>query len=149
MAETNAYPTEAELLQIRSDLASYLPTGKTLTNYMAYALAEVKRALEDQRGVTWPQVFNSTADAYLVGDDGIARNADRIKQAVKAFTAALLFRDYAIDSKDDGKWWAIYQEFWGMGMALVKDSRLDIDTDESGVIDESEEHQIGQAFLVK
>jgi hypothetical protein len=150
MAETNASPTKQEVLLIRNDLESFMPdNGRTIDSYIADALAECKRILEDERGVIWTQVYNTTDDEYLDNSDSTGRNEDRIKNAQSHMTAALIFRDYSIKFEDDDSWTelAIYHE--GIVTKRLLDSVLDIDTDKSGTIEEGEEGQTGQTFFVK
>jgi GAF domain-containing protein len=147
MAETNAIPTDDELLAYRSDLSTYLPAGKTLQNIMATALAEVKRFLEDDRNVLWSRVYDLTNDEYFSDPDDNERNKDRIQKAIMLFTVSILFHDYAVTH--GGSWWELYLAYRSDAENTLRNAKLDIDIDDSGTVDESETAKQSQSFLVK
>jgi hypothetical protein len=74
-----ATPTRAELLTVRSDLEGYLPSSRTIDNYIDEALAQVKRDLEDRRGILWKRLYPEPAlvnakflyDASWTKDTGV------------------------------------------------------------------------------
>jgi len=147
MAETNAPPTSAEVLIIRTDLNDYLPENRTLDSYITQSLAECKRILEDDRGVPWSRVYDTTDDAYLDNSDATGRNEDRIKNAIIHLTASAIFRDYSIKNDIEENWSMLADYHDSMAKTRLIDSVLDIDTDDSGAIDDDEEGVIGQSFL--
>ena len=149
MAETNAYPKESEILLIRADLKELLADGRTLSQERAEALKEVKRILEDDRGVPWSRVFNATADAYLDNDDSTGRNEDRIKNAISHMTASLIFRGYSVLDSEEENWSSLANFHYDMAKKRLLDSTLDIDLDDSGTIEDGEEGSTGQPFFKK
>jgi len=139
-----ALPTEAELLAVRSDLHDY---ADDLAEYQNQALAAVKRILEDKRDILWSQVYDTNNDEYFDNEDATGRNEDRIKHAINLMTVALVFRDYAVDATDAGKWWELARAYATDAEEVILSAKLDIDSDESGTIDEGEEGYTGQVFL--
>jgi hypothetical protein len=149
MAETNAPPTDAQVLLVRDDVKDYMPEGRTLGSYISQSLAECKRILEDGRGVKWSQVFDSTNDAYLDNSDATGRNQDRIQNAVSHMAIGMVFRDYSV-KQDLEESWTLHADYHeNMASDRLLSSVLDVDVDESGAIDEDEESNIGQSFMVK
>ena len=149
MPETNASPTMQEVLLIRDDLEDFLPDGRNLDSYVAQALLECKRILEDDRACPWSRVFDSTNDAYLDNSDATGRNQDRIQNAISHQTACMIFRDYSIKNGLEENWSLLADYHCQMSKERLLESTLDIDLDDSGAIDEDEEGSVGQVFLVK
>ena len=151
MAETNAPPTEAEVLLIRNDLMDLIASiaGRTLDSYIVDSLAECKRILEDDRGILWTQVYDTTGDAYLDNSDSTGRNEDRIKNAMSHMAAAMVFRDYSIKFEEAESWTMLAEYHEQKAIDRLTKSKLDIDIDESGAIDDDEEMLLGQVFFVK
>lgn len=147
MAETNALPSDAQILAYRSDLATYLPGGGTLQGEAATALEEVKRYLEDKRGILWRTVYDLTNDLYFVDPEGVERNQDRIQKAIILFTVAGLFKDYSV--LHGGSWWELYLAHRSDAEETLKDARLDVDLDESGAIDDGETAILSQVFMTR
>ena len=149
MAETNAPPSKAAVLLVRDDLSDYLPDGRTIDSYITESLEECKRVLEDDRGVVWFTVFNTTDDAYFDNADSTGRNQDRIQNAICHMTASMIFRDYAIKTELEESWTMLADYHEEKANERLLKSKLDIDTDESGTIEEGEEGQLGQTFMVR
>lgn len=149
MPETTAPPNKAFVLLIRDDLSDYLPDGRTIDSYIAESLEECKRILEDDRGVVWFTVFNVTDDEYFDNSDSTGRNQDRIQNAIGHMTASMIFRDYAIKQDLEENWTMLADYHETKATDRLLKSKLDIDTDESGVIDDSEEGRLGQSFMVR
>jgi len=150
MAETNAPPSREEVLLVRNDLRDYADRmGRTVDSYITEALEECKRILEDDRGVVWFTVFNTTDDEYFDNADTTGRNQDRIQNAISHMTASMVFRDYAIRQELDENWTQLADYHETKANDRLLKSKLDIDTDESGAIEESEEGRLGQSFMVR
>lgn len=152
MAETNAQPTDAEILAIRFDVDTYLIDAQTKTAYSINALAQFKNDIEDKRNVKFTQVFNDTADEYFTDTDSYARNLNKIrKYMLSNLAVALIFRDYAINMQEDGDgvWFNVHLFYLTQYEDALKTAQLDIDLDEDGVIDEDEERASAQKFFSK
>ena len=150
MAETNAPPSREEVLLVRNDLRDYADNmGRTIDSYITEALEECKRILEDDRGVVWFTVFDTTNDLYFDNADTTGRNEDRIQNAIAHMTASMVFRDYAIRQDLEESWTMLADYHETKATDRLLKSKLDIDIDESGTIDESEEGRLGQSFLVR
>ena len=149
MAETTAPPSKAFVLLIRDDLEEYLPEGRTIASYITEALAEAKRILEDERGVVWATVFNTTDDEYFDNSDETGRNQDRIQNGIGHLTAAMIFRDYSVKYDEEDSWSLLADYHEEKANDRLLKSKLDIDTNESGSIDLTEEGQSGQTFMVR
>jgi len=152
MAETNAPPTDAEILAIRFDVDSYLIDPQTKTAYATNALTQFKNDIEDKRNVKFTQVFNDTADAYFTDTDSYTRNLNKIRKYMLANLAvALIFRDYAINMQEDGDgvWFNVHLFYLTQYEDALKTAQLDIDLDEDGAIDEDEERASAQKYFSK
>ncbi len=150
MAETNAPPSKEAVLLVRNDLRDYTEAmGRTVDSYITEALEECKRILEDDRGVVWATVFNTTDDEYYDNSDSTGRNEDRIQNAISHMTASMVFRDYAIRQDLEENWTMLADYHETKANDRLLKSKLDIDTDESGTIDTGEEGQLGQSFMVR
>ena len=150
MPETTAPPSREDVLLVRNDLRDYADTmGRTIDSYITEALEECKRILEDDRGVVWFTVFNITDDEYFDNADSTGRNKDRIQNAISHMTASMVFRDYAIRQELDENWTMLAEYHETKASDRLLKSTLDIDTNESGTIDDNEEGQLGQSFLVR
>lgn len=146
MAET---PTPTYVIEIRPDIESRLSSKLSLADYLAKALAQVKRDVEDKKGIKWSQVYDSANTAYFDNADSTGRNDDRLKHAIALQTISLIFKDYSINSGDEGKWWGLYEAYRVDYENLIDTMVLDVDLDESGAIDDGEESQTQQVFLGK
>lgn len=142
-------PTTTEIFKIRSDIDTRLSEKLDLEHYMNIALEQVKRDIEDKKGVQWRWVYDSTNAIYFDNTDATGRNDDRIKHAISLLTVALIFRDYSINSRDDGKWWGLYESYKMDYDNLIDIMTLDVDKDESGTIEEAEESEKLQVFLTR
>ncbi len=150
MPETNAPPSVDDVLLVRNDLRDYTGSmGRTMDSYINEALDECKRILEDERGVVWFTVFDTTNDEYFDNSDSTARNQDRIQNAISHMTASMVFRDYAIRQDLEENWTMLADYHEQKASDRLLKSKLDVDTDESGTIDPSEEGQLGQSFMVR
>lgn len=134
-----ATPTASEIAALRSNLP--FPAGKTADSYIALAFAQLKRDLEDRRGIEWAQVYVN--DAYL----GDGRNEDRCKHLMSLLTIALTYQDYAIETSTGGNWWELYLAYRADYDEALKTAKLDVDTDGDGAIDTDESARSGQTFL--
>lgn len=150
MPETNATPKDTEVLLIRGDVSEFHP-GRTLSSFATEALAECKRILEDDRGIVWSRVFDTTEDAYLDNSDETGRNEDRIKNAISNMAISMVFRDYSIRQglEEDDPWTSLADYHEEKATRRLLDSKLDEDLNDSGTIDPDEEGRSGQTFLVK
>lgn len=140
-------PTTTQVLEIRSDIQDRLSGALTLDDYIDQAFAQAKRDVEDKKGILWSRIYDSTAGAYFDNPDGTGRNDDRLKHAIAILAIAYVFRDYSINTRDDGLWWGLYEAYKADYDNMVDVMVLDVDTDDSGTIDESEESQKPQVFL--
>ena len=150
MPETNAPPSREDVLLVRNDLRDYADSmSRTIDSYITEALEECKRILEDDRGVVWFTVFNTTEDEYFDNSDTTGRNEDRIQNAISHMTASMVFRDYAIKQDLEESWTMLADYHETKANDRLLKSKLDIDIDESGAIDDNEEGQLGQSFMVR
>lgn len=150
MAETNATPTDAEIKAIRVDVSDYLTNSKTIANYASSALAQFKLDLEDKRGIKFTQVFDTTNDKYFEDTDGNTRNDDKIAgELLPNLAISKIFRDYAISTDDGERWWALANEYEARYDDRLKIAKFDVDLDEDGSIEESEERTSSQTFFRK
>jgi hypothetical protein len=151
MSETNAYPTEDQVLLIRADLTRLLAPERTLEDEMQESLKECKRILEDKRKVVWSRVFvaSDSGGDYLDNPDSTGRNEDRIKNAISNMTAAIIFRGYSVLNSSDERWSSLADYYYDMAYSRLVDSVLDIDLDDSGTIDDDEAGRSGQPFFRK
>lgn len=147
-----ALPTKDELLQVRSDLTEKLDNDGALTleDWMEKALAQVKRDLKNIRAIKWAMVYDSETDDYFVDEDDAANNKDQIHQMIMLLTVSLIYSDYSIDFSDEGKWYAISQDYKQQYVDLMTKAKIEVDWNESGSIDDSEEEQSGVTrFMTK
>ena len=148
MAETNAVPTSQEVVSVRSDVDNYLISGQTIASYTASALSQFKMDVEDKRGIKFTQLFDTTNDKYFLDTDGTTRNDDKCIYMLCLLAISKIFRDYAI-AKEESQWWDFANEYETRYDERLKISQLDIDTDEDGSIDSTEEQTSGQTFMVR
>jgi hypothetical protein len=141
------YPTDAEILEIRPDLIEFVPEDTDLQAQAVRSLKKVKIDLEDRRGVLWSQVWDSDNSAFWVATDGPTRNDDKIPRMIAVHVVYSIFRDYAIRMNADSEWFAVANEYLTDYDQLLKDAKLDVDSDNSGTIDDSETGQTGQVFM--
>lgn len=152
MAETNAPPTDAEIKAIRNDIDStdFIVAPKTLQSYALSALAQFKLDLEDKRGIKFTQVFDTTNDKYFEDTDGNTRNDDKIAgELLPNLAISKVFRDFAISTSDNERWWALANEYEARYDDRLKIAKFDVDLDEDGSIDEDEERTSSQTFFRK
>ncbi len=152
MPETNAKATDAEIKLIRVDIENYLTKSRVLSEYSDAALSQFKIDLEDKRGFKFSQVFDETNDLYFKDTDDNTRNLDKIRgQMLPNLTISKVFRDYAIATSEetDSRWWDLANEYESRYDDRLKITQLDIDIDESGTIDETEERASAQKFFSK
>ena len=147
MAES---PTSAQVLVERPDLQSFIDGNEanlTIDDYIAKALAQVKRDIEDVKGIKWSRIYNSVTSDYFLDEDDIAHNQDRMINIVTILTVAYVFKDYAIRRDDTGAWNSMYLAFREDYDKAVQDVKLSVDWDDSGAIVEGEEDNTTQPFL--
>lgn len=149
MPETNALPTDDQLLLVRSDLDGKLPDNTTLDDWLNEGLTRVKRDLEDKRDTRWSQVYDLTNDKYFDNEDLTGRNKDRIQSMIMLCTSMLVFQQYANRQGEDSEWWSFYLSYKDEYTDRLIHARLDIDEDDDGEIDEHEEDRLGQSFMSK
>ena len=143
-----ATPTDAQVLGIRVDLETYLVDTATISDYSARALAQLKRDLEDTRGIKWAQVY--VEPSYLDNTDNTGTNDDRCKYMIALLAVAYVFEDYAIMTEGTGThWWDLYLAYRSDYDTTMKRAKLDVDIDDSGTIEEGEEGRSAQAFMVR
>ena len=139
-------PTEQEVLDIRHDLLEYL-ADDDLDTLSTRALAKVKIDLEDQRGVLWSQVWDTTNSKYFVGYDENTRNDDKIPRMIAYLAVSMTFRDYSIQNADEDNWWGLAEYYMEQYEKMMLQAKLDVDSDDDGSISEDEDAQTGQVFM--
>lgn len=149
MPETNALPTDDQLLLVRADLDGKLPDNTTLDDWLNEGLTRVKRDLEDERDVRWSQVYDLTNDQYFDNEDATGRNRDRIQSMILLATSMLVFQQYANRQGEGSEWWEFYLSYKDEYTNRLSGARLDIDENDDGEIDEHEEGELGQSFFSK
>lgn len=147
MAES---PTNTQVLAERPDVETFIEKNEAnlvLSDYVARALAQVKRDIRDRKGIKWSQVYSSAASDYFENTDGEALNRDRLHNAIILMTVAYVFKDYmiAVDSNYNG----LYLEYRADYDRAIDEMKLDVDWDESGGINECEENNTTQVFLCR
>jgi hypothetical protein len=149
MPETNALPTDEDLLFVRADIEDTYPDNTTIEEWLAQGLAQVKQDLDNERDLLWKQVYDTTNDEYFDGEDETGRNERNIKQMIMFASIYLCFEQFSIRAGEDSEWWRLYLHYENKYMNLLKSARLDIDRDEDGAIDSGEEGELGITFLSK
>lgn len=143
----NPYPSLDEVKAIRQDVEDYVVDNKEVeTDYTPEALKRIKRYLEDKRGILWVQVWDEDNSDYFVGADDVARNRDKIIDAIGHMVVALVFKDWSI-KRTEGMWWDLYVSYRADAEDSLRNARLDIDRDESGAITEDETAKRSQPFV--
>lgn len=147
MAES---PTREQVLIERSDLETYIednPANLDVDDYISKALAQVKRDIEDVKGIKWSRIYNLTDDVYFLDFDDEAHNEDRVLNLVILLTVAYVFKDYAINRTDDAVWNSMYMAYRGDYDRALEEVKLSVDWNDSGAITEDEEEQTTQVFM--
>lgn len=141
-------PTEAAVLLLRADLKSFIDSieRQSLDNFIDLALAQLKRDLEDKKGLEWNKLYDSDSAAYLS-----TRNQDKLQHMIGLLTISLVFRDYGT-AREGGVsgWLDLADRFKADYDDALTNARLDIDEDEDGAIDtDTEEMLSSQGFFRK
>jgi hypothetical protein len=152
MAES---PTREQVLIERPDVDTYVEgngANLTLDDYVAKALAQVKRDVEDVKGIKWSRLYNSADDAptypdYFLDADDEAHNKDRIHNLIILLTVAKVFEDYAINRNEDGIINSAYTAYMTRYDRSLDEVKLSVDWNDSGAITEDEEEQTTQIFI--
>jgi hypothetical protein len=147
MAES---PTSEQVRAERPDIQNYIDGNDAnldIDDYIARALAQVKRDIEDKKGIKWSMVYNGTTLDYFLDEDDEAHNKDRLHNAIVLLAAAYVFKDYAITRTDDGVWNSMYLSYRSDYDRAIEEMKLSVDWDESGAISEGEEENTTQVFL--
>lgn len=118
----------------------------SIDDYIAKALAEVKRMIEDVKGIRWSMVYNETDDRYFLNADGEAQNKDRIENIIILLTISKIFQDYS-NGVVDSRWWDLHLAYQDRYDKSVKDMKISVDWDESGEIVDGEDEQTTQRFM--
>jgi len=154
MAES---PTREQVLIERPDIAKYIEGNEAnldLDDYIAKALAQVKRDVEDVKGIKWARIYNSADDAptypdYFLDADDEAHNKDRVHNLIILLTVAYSFKDYAISMTDEAVWNSMYLGYKSDYDRALDEVKLSVDWNDSGAITEDEEKQTTQNFMVR
>ena len=147
MAES---PTSAQVTTERPDIQNYIDSNLAsldIDDYIAKALAQVKRDIEDVKGIKWSMIYNETTSDYFLNTDDEAHNKDRIHNVIILLTVAYVFKDYAVTMTDEGTWNSLYINYREDYDRAVKEMKIDVDWNESGEIAEDEELQTTQTFM--
>jgi len=140
-------PTIEQVLAIRGDLQKFILPPKTFDDYTTRALGQLKRDLDDKRGILWSRIY--TSGAYLDNTDSTGRNEDRCHHMIGLLAVAYAFEDYALQGAAGSQWWDLYLAYRADYDELLKTAKLDVDADDSGSISSGEENVTGQRFLSK
>jgi hypothetical protein len=146
-ASTGEKPTATEVIQIRSDIDSKTSEKLELDQYIDRAHSQVKRDVEDKKSIPWSRVYDSDNGIYFDNPDSTGRNNDRLKHAISLLAIAYVFQDYSINATDVGRWWGLYEAYKMDYDNMIDTMVLDVDTDDSGTIEDSETSQKPQVFL--
>jgi len=147
MAES---PTREQVLIERPDLETYIQDNDAnldIDDYVSKALAQVKRDVEDVKGIKWSRVYDTTNSIYFLDADDEAHNKDRIHNLIILLTVAKAFEDFAINRNDDGIINSTYQAYMTRYDRALDEVKLSVDWDDSGEISEGEEEQTTQVFM--
>jgi hypothetical protein len=147
MAES---PTRDQILVERPDVQEYVEDNRAnldIDDYIAKALAQVKRDIQDVKGIKWSRIYDATNLIYFLDEDGEAHNKDRVHNLIILLTVAYIFKDYAISRQDDGMWNSMYMGYRADYDRAMDEVKLSVDWDDSGAITECEEEQTTQVFL--
>jgi hypothetical protein len=147
MAES---PTRDQILLERPDIESKIDDNAAnldIDDYISKALAQVKRDIEDVKGIKWAKIYSTTDADYLTDYDGEAHNKDRVHNLIILMTVAYVFKDYAINMTDEGVWNSLYMAYKADYDRALDEVKLSVDWDESGSISECEEEQTTQVFM--
>lgn len=146
MAES---PTRDQVLIERPDVEEYIvdnPANLDLDDYIGKALAQVKRDVEDVKGIKWSRIYDTTNLLYFLDVDDEAHNKDRVHNLIILLTVAYVFKDYAINRTDEGVWNSMYMSYRGDYDRSLDEVKLSVDWNDSGEITEDEEDQTTQVF---
>jgi len=142
-------PTLEEVKAVRQDVEDYVVDNKEVeTDYTPEALKHIKRYLEDKRGILWSQVWDESNSDYFEGTDEVARNRDKIVNAIAHMAVALVFKDWSI-KKTEGVWWDLYVSYRADAEDGLRNALLDVDRDKSGSISEDETAGRSQPFVIR
>ena len=147
MAES---PTRDQVLIERSDVETYVednPANLSLDDYIAKSLAQVKRDVEDVKGIKWSRIYDTANSIYFKDVDDEAHNKDRVHNLIILLTVAYVFKDYAINRTDEGVWNSMYMSYRGDYDRSLDEVKLSVDWNDSGAITEDEEEQTTQVFM--
>ena len=147
MAES---PTRQQVLIERPDLETYIEgngANLDMDDYISKALAQVKRDVEDVKGIKWSRLYSVDNGAYFLDVDGEAHNEDRIHNLIILLTVAKTFEDYAINRNDDGIINSVYTAYMTRYDRSLDEVKLSVDWNDSGAITEDEEEQTTQVFM--
>ena len=147
MAES---PTIEQVKAERTDIQTYVDDNEaslTLDDYIAKALAQVKRDLRDVKGIKWNMVYDSVTADYFLNTDDEAINKDRLHNAIILLTVAYVFKDYSINRQDDGMWNSMFVQYRADYDRAIAEMVIDVDWDESGEVSEGEEYNTTQTFI--
>lgn len=147
MAES---PTREQVLIERPDVEDYIvdnPANLGIDDYISKALAQVKRDVEDVKGIKWPRIYDTANSIYFKDVDDEAHNKDRVHNLIILLTVAYVFKDYAINRTDDAVWNSMYMAYRGDYDRSLDEVKLSVDWNDSGAITEDEEEQTTQVFM--
>ena len=147
MAES---PTREQVLVERPDIESFIERNDAnldIYDYISKALAQVKRDVEDVKGIKWSRVYDTTNLIYFLDADDEAHNQDRIHNLIILLTVAKAFEDFAINRNDDGIINSVYQAYMTRYDRSLDEVKLSVDWDDSGAISECEEEETTQVFM--
>jgi hypothetical protein len=139
-------PTYTEMISRFAKIDQYVADETDLTAYVATALEEVQIYLINNRAIKWSTVYDSDNSIYFVDTDGIANNDRQLKKAISLMAISFIYRDNA-QNATDAMFWDLYIAYKGEAETLLDVAKLDIDADESGVIDSDEEKTSAQVFF--
>lgn len=147
MAES---PTRDQVLIERSDIEDYVKNNKanlTIDDFIAKSLAQVKRDVQDVKGIKWSRIYNETDQIYFLDFDDEAHNKDRVHNLIILLTVAYVFKDYAVNRTDEAVWNSMYMAYRGDYDRALDEVKLSVDWNDSGAITEDEEEQTTQVFM--
>ena len=147
MAES---PTSEQVKTERPDIQTYIDDNQanlSFDDYIAKALAQVKRDIRDVKGIKWSMVYDEDSLDYFTNTDDEAINKDRLHNVIILLTVAYAFKDYAINRTDEGVWNSVYLAYRADYDRAIEEMKIDVDWDESGEITEGEEEQSTQVSL--
>ena len=143
MAET---PTAADIITARASISDYLLEGVSLDDFIAIALADVKRYMRNIRGIEWIQVSDGTD--YYPDASGDANNDDQLKKAITLTAISLVYKEYS-QTVNESQWWDLYLAYKDEAETLLQTAKLDVDQNKDGVINADEEQTKTQTFMAR